>query len=44
MKVLTSRIIELKKLQKTRMQVAKTIEIQQWNRTLWNQQKNPKKK
>jgi hypothetical protein len=44
MKVLTSRIIELEKLQETRMQVAETIEIQQWNRTLWSQQKNPRKR
>ncbi len=38
-KVLTSKI----KLQEDRMQVAKITCIQQWNRTLWSQQKNPKK-
>jgi hypothetical protein len=43
MKVLTTRIIELEKLQEDRMQATKTTGIQQWNRTLWNQQKNPKK-
>jgi len=42
MKVLTTRIIELEKLQKDRMQATKTTSIQQWNRTLWNQHKNPK--
>jgi hypothetical protein len=43
MKVLTSRIIELEKLQEARMQVVKTAWIQKWNRTLWNQQKNLEK-
>jgi hypothetical protein len=42
-KVLTSRIIEFEKLQEARMQVAKTIRIQLWNRTLWNQQNNLEK-
>jgi hypothetical protein len=42
-KVLISRILELEKLQKARMLATKTIGIQQWNRTLWSQQKNPKK-
>jgi hypothetical protein len=42
-KVLTSRIIKLKKLHEARMKVAKITGIQQWNKTLWNQQKNPKK-
>jgi len=42
-KVLTSSIIELEKLQEARMQVAETIKIHHWNRTLWNQQKNLKK-
>jgi hypothetical protein len=37
MRVLNSRIIELEKLQQTRMQGAKTIGIQQWNRALWSQ-------
>ncbi len=41
--VLTSRITELEKLQEARMQVAKTTRIQQWNITLWSQQKNPEK-
>jgi uncharacterized protein YrzB (UPF0473 family) len=40
-KVLTSRIIELKKLQEVRMQVVEIAQIQQWNKTLWSQQKNP---
>ncbi len=43
MKVLTTKIIELEKLQKDKMQATKIISIQQWNRTLWNQQKNMKK-
>ncbi len=43
MKVLTSRIIELEKLQEVKMQATKTTKIQQWNKALWNQQKNPKK-
>ncbi len=42
-RVLISRIINFKKLQETKMQVVKTIRIQQWNRTLWNQQKNLEK-
>ncbi len=43
MTILNSKIIEFKKLQGVRMQVAKTIRIQQWNRTLWSQQKNLEK-
>ncbi len=43
MNVLTSRIIELEKLQEARMQVAKNVRIQQWNITLWSQQKNLEK-
>ncbi len=43
MKVLTNRIIKLQKLQEARMQAIKTIGIQQQNKTLWSQQKNPKK-
>ncbi len=42
-KVLVSRILKLEKLQEARMQVAKTIGIQQWDITLWSQQKNIKK-
>ncbi len=37
-RVLTSKITQLKKLQEARMQVAKIIGIQKWNRTLWSQQ------
>ncbi len=44
MKVLTSRITELKKLQETTIQATETTRIQQWNITLWNQQKNLQKK
>jgi hypothetical protein len=40
MKVLTSRVLELEKLQEVRMEVGETIGSQQWNRTLWSQQKN----
>jgi hypothetical protein len=40
-RVLTSRVSKLEKLQKARMQVTETNGIQQWNITLWNQQKNP---
>jgi hypothetical protein len=39
-RVLTSRIIELKKLQEDRMQVGEIARIQQWKRTLWSQEKN----
>ncbi len=42
-KVLTSKITKLEKLQEDRMQVAKTIGIQQWNRKIWSQQKNLEK-
>jgi hypothetical protein len=37
MKVLTRKIIELQKLQETKMKAIETTKIQQWNRTLWNQ-------
>ncbi len=37
MRVLTSRIPKLEKLQEIRMQVAKTAGIQQWNKALWSQ-------
>jgi hypothetical protein len=40
MKVFNGRIMELEKLQETRMQAIESIRIQQGNRTLWNQQKN----
>ncbi len=43
MRVLISKIIKFKKLQEARMHVAKIVRIQQWNRTLWSQQKNSKK-
>jgi len=43
MKVLTNRITKPKKLHEDTMQAAKTTCIQQWNRTLWNQQKNLEK-
>ncbi len=33
-KVLTSRILELEKLQEAKVQVAETTSIQQWNKTL----------
>ncbi len=42
-RVLTSRITELEKLQEDRIKATKTTCIQQWNRTLWRQQKNVKK-
>jgi hypothetical protein len=42
MKVLTTKIIELEKLQ-AKMQAAKITRIQQWNITLWSQQKIQKK-
>ncbi len=42
-RILTSKITELEKLQETRMHVINTTRIQQWNRTLWSQQKNPEK-
>jgi hypothetical protein len=42
-KVLTNNITDLEKLQEAKMQVAETTSIQQWNRTLWSQQNNPKK-
>ncbi len=34
-KVLTSRITELKKLQEAKMQAMETTRIQQWNKALW---------
>ncbi len=43
MRVLTSITTKLKKLQETKMQLAETTCIQQWNRALWNQQKNLEK-
>ncbi len=43
MRILTNKITKLKKLQEARMQAIKTTCIQQWNRTLWSQQKNPEK-
>jgi hypothetical protein len=43
MNILTNKITEMEKLQEVRMQVIKTIGIQQWNIALWSQQKNPKK-
>ncbi len=36
MKVLTDRIIKLKKLQEAKMQAIYIVGIQQWNRALWN--------
>ncbi len=42
-KVLTSIINELEKLQEARMHVAKITKIQLWNRTLWSQQKDLEK-
>ncbi len=42
-RILTGRIIELKKLQESKMQVVETKRTQQWNITLWNQHKNPEK-
>jgi hypothetical protein len=42
-RVLTSRIIKLKKLQENRMKIREIEKNQQWNRTLWNQQMNKKK-
>jgi mannose-6-phosphate isomerase class I len=35
-RVLTSRITELEKLQEVIMQATKTTRIQQWNQTLWS--------
>jgi hypothetical protein len=43
MKVLTNKISNLEKLQEARMQVAKTIGIQKWNRILWSQKNISKK-
>ncbi len=43
MRVLTGRVSKLETLQEAMMQVTKTNDIQQWNITLWSQQKNPKK-
>jgi hypothetical protein len=43
MRVLTNIISKLEKLQEARMKVVEITNIQQWNRALWNQQKNPKK-
>jgi hypothetical protein len=37
MRVLTNEVSELEKLQKARMQVAKTNGIQHWNKALWSQ-------
>ncbi len=34
-RVLTSRVSELEKLQEAKMQVAKTNGIQQWHKVLW---------
>jgi hypothetical protein len=42
-KVLTSKIAELEKLQEIRKHVTKTTSLHQWNRTLWSQQKNLEK-
>ncbi len=35
--------MKLEKLEEARMQTIETIRIQQWNNSLWTQQKNPKK-
>ncbi len=42
-KILINKVLELEKLQEAKMQVAKTNDIQQWNKKLWSQQKNPEK-
>jgi hypothetical protein len=42
-KVLTSKVLELKKLQEDRLQSKVKSRTQQWNMVLWNQRKNTKK-
>ncbi len=39
-RVLTSKISKLEKLQEARMQATKTTNVHEWNRALWSQQKN----
>jgi len=43
MRISTSRITQLKKLQKARMQAIETTRIQKWNKALWSQQNNMEK-
>ncbi len=43
MKVLINKITEQEKLQEVKMWATEIIGIQQWNKTLWNQQKNLEK-
>ncbi len=38
MRVLTTKITKLEKLQEARMQAVESTRIQQWNITLWSQQ------
>ncbi len=42
-KFVISRITKLEKLQEATMQAIEITSSQQWNRTIWNQQKNPEK-
>ncbi len=42
-KILINKVLKLEKLQEAKMQVVKTNDIQQWNKKLWGQQKNPEK-
>jgi hypothetical protein len=42
-RVLITRIIELKKLLKNRFEVQNNVGTNQWNRFVWNQHKNTKK-
>jgi hypothetical protein len=43
-RMLTTRITKLKRLQDNRLEVQKDVGANQWNRFLWNQQKNTEKK
>ncbi len=42
-RVLTSKITKLEKLLEDKTQTAESTRIQQWNKALWNQQKNLEK-
>ncbi len=43
MRILTSKVSKLENLQEAKMQAIEITSIQQWNKTSWSQQKNPKK-
>jgi hypothetical protein len=43
-KVLISRIIKLENLQENKLEAQNNVGVNQWNKFMWSQQKNTKKK